>query len=572
MRNVIIIGGVAAGCKAAARLSRLCPDYQITIIEKSEFISFSSCGLPFYASGDLNDLSDLNKTSYGIVRDSKYFQEVKGVRALIETEVLKLDIEKKKVNCKNFQTGDVFELQYDYLILSTGSEAVKPKFAYPLTPLISSFHTPADAKYFRQLAQKGKIRKAVIVGGGFVGCEMIEALTSLWEIETVMIEKEKTILSSILDPEISSFVESCIKHDNIHLMLGNSVNKIDVDESGLPVVYLDNGQIISSDFVLYNLGVMPNSSLAKEAGIKVGKCGGIIVDEQMRTSAPNIWAAGDCVEIKNFVKDKPDYFSLGSLSNRMGRAAADSIAGTSSNNNHTSFKGSAGTVSLKMFDDIICASGLTEQKAASLGYKTGSVIGCWYDRPDYHPDSKNILGKLVYEKLGMKLLGLQLVSEGEVTRYIDLFSEMLSQNKSVEDLLNTEHAYTPAHSNPVSPLNYLGYMAINQEEDGVRCFCPLKIPEFSGTFIDVRELSETDSSGNKFPGYKYPDRTIQAPLSNLRMNLRNFNIEQPLMFICEKGVRSYEAARIFKNHGYKNISYLGGGSLLYNNLKTQEAL
>ncbi len=566
MRNVIIIGGMAAGCKAAARLNRLCPDYQVTIIEKSGFISFSSCGLPLFASGDLNDLSDLTKTSYGLLRDTKFFQDVKGVNVLIETEVPRIDTEKKTVYCKKLKTGEEFELNYDYLILSTGSKAVNPKFPFPSSPLVSSFHSPEDSKFFRQAAQKGKIKKAVIIGGGFIGCEMVEALTSLWGIETILVEKENSILSAILDPEISGFVESCIRHDNIQLMVGTSVSKIEIDEKGFPLLSLDNGQKISSDFVFYNLGVMPNAKLAKESNIKVGSFGGIVVDDQMRTSEPNIWAAGDCVEIKNLVTSKPDYFSFGSLSNRMGRTAADSIASNSSNNGYTIFKGSVGTVSLKLFENIICASGLTEKKAVALGYQTGSVIGCWYDRPDYHPDSKNILGKLVYELSGMKLLGLQLVGEGEVTRYIDVFSELLAENKKVEDLLNLEHAYTPAHSNPISPLNYLGYMAINQEKEGLKCISPLKVDSFEGTFIDVRELSEIDSSVAISLGDKNSNKIVQIPLSILRMNLGNFDIDQPIMFVCEKGVRAYESVRIFKNHGYKNIAYLGGGNLLYSKI------
>ena len=563
MQNVIIIGGMAAGCKAAARLSRLCPDYQITIIEKSEFISFSSCGLPLFASGDINDLAELNKTSYGVLRDAKFFQDVKGIRVLIETEVSKLDIERKKVCCKNLHTGEEFYLPYDYLILSTGSEAIKPKFPYPLSPLVSSFHSPADSKYFRQLAQKGKIKKAVIIGGGFVGCEMIEALSSLWEIETILIEKERSLLSSILDPEISGYIESCIKRDDVNLMLSTTVRKIEMYENGLPVVFLDNDHKVSTDFVFYSLGVRPNSKLANSSNIKTGSSGGIVVDEQMKTNVPNIWAAGDCVEIRNLISGKADYFSFGSLSNRMGRTAADSIAGVSSNNKLANFKSSVGTVSLKLFDNIICASGLTEEKATSLGYNPCSVIGCWYDRPDYHPESKNILGKLVYEKPGMKLLGLQLVGEGEITRYIDVFSELLAQNKIVNDLMNVEHAYTPAHSNPISPLNYLGYMAISQENEGVKCCSPLKLSSFEGIIIDVRELSEVETDGSASIMNRFSGKIFQIPLSCLRLKLNNFNIEQPIMFVCEKGVRAYEAARIFINHGYKNISYLGGGNLLY---------
>jgi len=562
--NVIVIGGMAAGCKAAARLSRLSVNYQITLIEKSPFVSFSSCGLPLFAAGEVNDLFDLDKTSYGIVRDEKFFHDVKNVNILLETEAEEINVENHKVKCKNINKNEKFELPYDYLILATGAEAVKPSFPYPSSPLVSSFHSPKDSKYFRQVAQKGEIENAIIIGGGFIGCEMLEAMSSLWGIKTTLIEKEKSLLSAILDPEISSFVESSIPSDKIQLLLSTSVKKIECKENGMPIIFLNDGQEIVSDYVFYCLGVKPNTKLAEKSNVRIGPTGGILVDEQMKTNVPNVWAAGDCVEIKNLVTDKPDYYSFGSLSNRMGRVAADSIAAVSSQRVSTSskeggsiFKGAVGTVSLKLFDNIICAAGLSETRAQKLGYQTGSVIGGWYDRPDYYPEVKNLFGKLVYEKPGLKLLGLQLVGEGEVTRYVDVFSELLSQNKKVDDLLNIEHGYTPAHSSPISPLNYLGYMAINQEKDGIKNYSPLMLSSFNGTYIDVRESSEVSS----FP---FPFNSISIPLGDIRLRIGDFDIDQPIMFVCEKGARAYEAARMFVNYGYKNVAYLGGGNLFYN--------
>ena len=560
MFNAIIIGGMAAGCKAAVRLSRLSSFFNITVIEKGSFISFSSCGLPLYAAGEIDDLSDLYKTSYGAVRDVKYFREVKGVRVLVNTEVLKIDTNRNEVDCININSHDKFNLPYDYLIIATGAESVKPSFPYPSSPLISSFHSPSDSKYFRNAVQKGEIKKATIIGGGFIGCEMIEALSALWGIETTLIEKEKHLLTTVLDPEISSYVENSIKSDKVSLILNSAVTKIELDENGSPVVYLEDRRKIFSDYVFYCLGVKPNTGLAQRAKIKVGEHGGIIVNDEMETNIANIWAAGDCVEIKNLVTDKPDYFSFGSLSNRMGRSAADSIACLTSRGCKAYFKGAVGTLSLKVFDNIICAAGLSENKAQSLGFNTGSVIGSWYDRPDYHPDAKDIIGKLVYERPGMKLLGLQLVGEGEVTRYIDVFSELLAGNKRVEDMLNIEHGYTPAHSSPISPLNYLGYMAISQEKAGIKNFNPLHISSFNGVFIDVREPSEREST-------PFVERAIQIPLSELRIILNSLNLEEPILFVCERGTRSYEAARIFANHGYKNVAYLGGGNLVCGKLK-----
>ncbi len=550
MYNVIIIGGMAAGCKAAARLNRICSNYHITIIEKKPCLSVSSCGLPYYAGGDIDDFSELIKTSYGAIRDEKYFRDVKGVDVLINTFASEINTRKKEVICCNFK-DETITLKYDSLIIATGSTPKEPAFEYPISPAISFFHSPLDSKNFREAVQNGKVDKAVIVGGGFIGCEMMEALTSLWGIETVLIEKEKSLLPGCLDSEISYFLESCIKSDKIKLMLSTSVNKIETNGNNKPVIFLDNNSKINSDYVFFCLGVKPNTKLVLKLNIKTGNHSGIIVDDQMRTNHPDIWAAGDCVEVRNLVTNKPEYFSFGSLANRMGRIAAESVAGKSA-----SFKGAAGTFSLKLFDNIIGATGLTEDKARISGFKTGSVIGCWPDRPDYYPEMKNIFGKLVYEKRSLQLLGLQMVGEGEITRYIDVFSELLSRKGTIENLLDLEHGYTPAHSSPISPLNNLGYMAVNQECEGIKNFNPLLLSTYKGSFIDIREPYEIELN-------PFPQKCIRIPLSEIRLRLDEIKLKQPIMFVCEKGPRSYEAARIFMNHGFKNISYLGGGNLLY---------
>lgn len=551
MFKIIIIGGMAAGCKAAARLSRLSSDYQITIIERKPFISFGNCGLPMYAAGEIDDLMELAKTGYGVIRDEKYFYNVKGVKVLTNTEVEVINTSKCDVQYIDRKKNETGILQYNALIIATGSKAVQPEFPYKSSPYISSFHSPLDAKNFKEAAQKGKVGKAVIIGGGFIGCELSEALTSLWGIKTTLIEKEESLLLKSFDPEISLIIENAIRSKDINVMLSTEVEKIELDEKGLPVVILKDRTQIMSDYVFYNLGIKPESSLAEKTGIRIGNLGGIVVDDNMKTNIPNIWAAGDCVEVKNLVTGQPDYFSLGSLSNRMGRVAADSIA-----DKNSSFKGAVGTISLKLFNLIITASGLNEKSAKEYGYNVGSVIGAWSDRPDYHPDVKTLFGKLVYEKPGLKLLGLQLIGEGEVTRYIDVFSELLANSKSAYDLLNLEHSYTPAHSTPISPINHLGSMVINQEKDGIRNINPNLISSFNGIYIDLRESSEVEAS-------VFFKKAIHTPLSDIRANRNKFQLDQPIMFVCEKGLRAYEAARLFMNHGYKNISYLGGGNAFY---------
>lgn len=546
---------MAAGCKAAARLSRLSSDFQISIIERGPIISLSRCGLPLFASGELDSISDLHETSYGVVRDEEYFREVKRVRVLTKTEVQEINPRRNEARCRHIDTGETFVVSYDALILATGAEPVKPRFCLPQSPAVSTFHSASDAEAFRKAAQKGKISNAVIIGGGFVGCELMEALSSLWGIEAVLIEKEATLLSSLLDPELSLYIQSRLPSKGIRLLLSTAVENVRISGEGLPAVSLENGQRILSDHVFCCLGVRPNAELARESGIITGEHGGIIVDKEMRTNMRNVWAAGDCVEVRNLVTDRPDLFPFASLSNRMGRVTADSIAGR-----HASFDGAVGTVSLKLFNNIVCAAGLTESLARKLGYDTGTVIGCWPDKADYHPESKPIVGKLVYEKPGLRLLGLQLVGEGEVSRYADVFSLMLSERKSIEDLIDLEHGHAPAHSSAISPLNYLGFMACNQESDGLKNVSPLSVPSFEGILIDVREVSEVDSS-------QFPLKSIHIPLSTLRQRIDSFDPDRSVMFFCEKGPRGYEAARLFAQRGHNNACYLGGGNFLYTEMQ-----
>jgi NADPH-dependent 2,4-dienoyl-CoA reductase/sulfur reductase-like enzyme/rhodanese-related sulfurtransferase len=551
--NVIIIGGMAAGCKAASRLNRLCSNYHITILEKKPFISVSNCGLPLHAAGDLDDFLDLAKTPYGVVRDEKFFHDVKGIEVLTNTEVKKINEKNNEVVCFSIEKNETFTLKYDALILATGSEPKIPDFSYPSSSSISFFHSPLDSRNFREAVQKGKVNKAVIIGGSSTGCELIEALTSLWGIDVTLIENGKTILSEFLDSEISLYLESCIE-DKARLMLSSSINKIEIDDEGKPVIFLNDNQKITTDYVFLCPEVKPDTNLAVKSNLKTGKSGGILVDDQMRTNLPNVWAAGDCVEIKNLVSVDLDYFPSGSLANKMGRVAADSVAGMP-----VSFKGSVGTFSLKVFDNVIGAAGLTEKKARKFGFNTSSVISCCSDKPEYHPEAKKLFGKLIYEKQSLKLLGLQLIGEGEVSRCIDVFSELLRQRKTVTDLIDLEHCHTPAHSAPISPLNFLGYMAFNQEIDGVRNFNPLLVSTFNGKIIDVRESNEVGTA-------PFPKKSIHIPLEELRLKLNDFDLTESILFICGMGSRGYEAARFFHNSGYKNVTYLGGGNLLYSRI------
>jgi NADPH-dependent 2,4-dienoyl-CoA reductase/sulfur reductase-like enzyme/rhodanese-related sulfurtransferase len=549
--NVIIIGGMAAGCKAAARLRRLSPDYKIFIIEQKPFLSFCNCGLPLYASGEVDDLYNLEKTPYGVIRNEKYFEEVKGIKIFLNTRAKEINKKEKEIVCYNSSNNETFALCYDKLLIATGSEPLTPQFPFPSSPLISSAYSLVDFEYFRKAAQKGEIEKAVIIGGGPEGCAMIEALNSLWGINVTLIETDKSLLKELIDFEISCYFQNSLPPDKVNFILEKTVTNIELDDNNKPVVSLDDGQKIETDYVFYCLGAVPNTKLAEISGLKIGEAGGIFVDSQMRTSHPNIWAAGDCVEIKNLTTNKKGYAFVGHLANKLGRIAADSMGGRESK-----FNGFTDAYSLTVFNNKIFAAGLTEKIAMDSGFGVATVIGSFPDRAEYDSEVKTLVAKLVYEKPSMKLLGLQIAGEGEGKSFIDVFLVLLSQEKTIYDLIQVGQSCDTSHSLPLSLLNSIGFMAVNQEEDGIKNISPFQASSFRGTFIDLRERNEVDLT-------PFPENSTHIPLAELNKKIKDFNLDQHLMFVCGKGPRGYEAARLFKNRGFKNVSYLGAGSFLY---------
>ncbi|MBI5324554.1 MAG: FAD-dependent oxidoreductase [Ignavibacteriae bacterium] len=545
-QNIVIIGGMATGCKTAARLKRINTEFDITVIEKKPFVSYGTCGMPYFASGEVDGFFDLAKTSWGRIRDVEYFKKAKDINVLIETQVENIDYKTNSIDCLNIKDGDRFSLPFDKLVICTGAKAKEPPFPVPESDKISTFHNPLDAKKFRELAQSGKISKAVIIGAGFIGCELAESLVNLWGIETHLVELENRLLPTALDKEMSLFLEKTFSNKGINLHLSSKVEKVNLNGSGNPVVHLFNGGKIDSDYVFLCVGIKPEVELARLLGINIGKKGGILVDSQMRTNLKNVWAGGDCVEVNSLITGKPGLFPFGSLANRQGRVIADSISGLNSE-----FKGAVGNISLKVFGLIVASCGLSEDGAIEQGYEVGAVWGSWHDRPDYHPDSKSLFGKILYEKSNLKLLGLQLAGRGEVTRYIDIFANMISNRATVYDLLDFEHAYTPPHSSPLNPLNSLGAMAISQEE-GVCAMNPLLLEKFDGNILDIREQ-------NEIVDIKLGKAAMEFPIMEYRYNLDKFDKDELLLIVCQKGPRSYEAARTFINAGSSNVMYLGGG-------------
>jgi NADPH-dependent 2,4-dienoyl-CoA reductase/sulfur reductase-like enzyme/rhodanese-related sulfurtransferase len=553
--NFVIIGGVACGPKTAAVLARRLPNAKITLFEKGQTISYASCGLPYFASGDIDDFSQLNKTSYGVTRDAEFFRCSKGFDAVTNAEAIRIDRHRKSITVRMTKGGQEFEHGYDKLILATGGTPQKPPFAVAESPLIRSFTRPGDALYFRSIAQQGKIGRAVIIGGGMIGCELAEAMRGLWGIETTLVEKENQLLPYALDSEMAAIAQREMGRNGVDVMTGIGVVQVDIGKDGKPIVRLESGEMLSSDIVFLCLGVSPNVSLARECGLAIGETGSIEVDSFMRTSDPDIFAGGDCVESVHQITKRKIYLPMGSIANRHGRAIAENLAG-----NPAEFPGVLGSFLLKAFDINVGSVGLSERAAKENGLEPKSVWGTFADKPDYYPESKVMTIKMTYYQRNDNLipLGIQALGKGDVSRTIDVSSVFLQKESTVRDLFDYEHGYAPPYSEALDPLHYLAGIAIAQSM-GLTVLSPdieAISADNSRIWLDVREIEEAESE--KWPLPKSGE-LINIPLGDLVNCLNKLDRSRNIIVICKRGPRAYQASIILKKAGFEKVSMVGGG-------------
>ncbi|MEE9442321.1 MAG: FAD-dependent oxidoreductase [candidate division Zixibacteria bacterium] len=551
--DVIIVGGVAAGPKTAATLARRDKNLSITLYQKEEVLSYGSCGLPYFASGDIDNFQQLVSTSYGVIRSPEFFKNSKGFEAIAGAEVIKINKDEKTVAVKILESGEEFEHEYKYLVLATGSTPTPPPFPVATSDRISSFTRPGDAIAFRKMAQAGQVGKAIIVGGGFIGCELAETCGGLWGIETVLIEKENQILPFALDYEMAVIAQRELARQNIEILNGAMVDKVDLDNDGNPVVFVSGKDGILCDYLFLCLGVRPIVSLASECGLEIGETGGIKVDDYLRTSDANIYAGGDCVESINQITGRPFYIAMGSLANRHGRVIAENIAG-----NQMTYPGSLGTFLIKLFDCNVGSCGITRQVAENCGLNADYVLGTFPDKPDYYPEGKTFRAKMVYEPGSHRVLGLQAVGHGDICRRVDSMSALLQHNATLESVLDFEHGYAPPYSEALDPLHHLAAMAL-AKINGISFVSPVDLSETSSDnriWLDVREPSEIESEPWEYAG---ENAYLNIPLDDLRNRLDELDKNRKIVIVCKRGPRSYQAAVILKQAGFKSVNIISGG-------------
>jgi NADPH-dependent 2,4-dienoyl-CoA reductase/sulfur reductase-like enzyme/rhodanese-related sulfurtransferase len=538
-RRIVIVGGSAAGLRCASRLARLRPEWQITVVEQRELFSVAACGLPYVLSGDIGASASLQTTSDGALRDTGYFAAVKGVTVLAGRRASAVDTGAHRLTCEG-PAGAREDLEWDDLVLATGARARRLP-DQPRHPRVRSFHAPEDLAPLHTALGRGEISRVVIAGAGLVGCELAEAFRALWGVEVTLLEATCSPLSGILDPEIGAVVAATLRRNGVDLRTDAAVDAIAVESDRTDVTA--GGDHFAADVVLVAVGVEPEVDLARSAGVTLGETGAIAVDERLATSVPNVWSAGDCVEVRRIPGGEPAHLPFGSLANRQGRTLANILAGREDR-----FPGAVGAAAVKVFDLNVAATGLTRTAANACGKKARSAWVTAHDRAHYWPEAREIVIHLVYEAGSGRVLGVQAVGEGEVTKQVDVASQLIARGADLGEFANLEQAYAPPFAPAIDPLALAAFAAENQT-DGIEARGPGEGTE-GLRVLDVRHEGE-----RKERPLSVPSR--ETALEELRAALP-LPEEGPWLVVCERGARSAEAVRLLRASGGSG-RYLAGG-------------
>ncbi len=559
-KNIVIIGGVALGSKAACRFKRLEPEANVILVDQDEIISYGGCGIPFYVSGDVSDISELRTTSFHMVRDEKFFRDVKGFEVRTATRAVKVDREKKTVLVE-YKDGTTEELPYDKLVFGTGS---RPRNLGIKGQELGNIHAVAnlhDAEKIKSLIVKGEVENAVIVGAGFIGLEMAEALTDMWGIETKVVEFCDQIMPGFVSKGLAEMATHHMTGQGVEFFLSESVQEFTGEDGVVKEVRTDK-RTLEADLVIMAVGIQPRSELAKDAGLEVGPMGGIVVNERMETSDPDIYAGGDCAEVLHLITGKTAFFPLGSLANREGRVIGTNMAG-----GNATLEGAVGSFVVRLFESSLAGGGLTLERARKEGYDAVSVQMCQLDRAHFYPEKDLMFLELVVEQGTRRVLGIQgFGSSGDaMVGRINSVAGMLKFKPTVDDISNLELAYSPPFASAMDVVNALGNVAdnfLNQLFEGIDAE---KFQEYwkdkanEGLFfLDCRALPDAKPFMEK-----YPEHWHSIPQDELKRRIDEVPRDKKIVLICNTGVRSFEAQLNLRELGIgDNVSVQGGMALV----------
>lgn len=552
--NVVIIGGVAAGLKTAAKLRRCNKDAKITVIEKGEIISYGACGMPYYVAGEVEKIESLMSTPNGSLRNPGFFKNVKDVDVWTKTVVTKIDRNKKEVLVQDLTTQEEKSVPYDKLVIATGASPIKPPLPGSDLPGVQSLWHPDDAVAVKKALELGKIKNAVIVGAGLVGMEMAEAFRA-WKANVTVIEMKDHVFPAFLDEEMAAPVEKYLRSQGVELLLGEKVLEF-VGTDRVEQVKTDK-RVIDADVVILSIGVKPNVMLARQAGLEMGETGAIAVNEFMQTSDPDIYAGGDCAETTNMVTGKKVFAPMGSTANKQGRVIGENLCG-----GQVKFKGVLNIVIVKVMDLSVGKTGLSEREAKALGYEYVTAMVANPDRPHYMKAAKPISVKLIVEAKTHKLLGVQSFGMGNVDKALSVASAVLTLGGTFEDLADIDLPYAPPFSSPIDNVAVAAHAVLNKLSGQLKSITSLeakeKMNQQDTVFLDVRAQEEC------FEVHLKDCCNIEyIPLGQLRKRVSELDSEKEIIAFCKISLRGYEASLILKGEGFENVKVMEGGIMAW---------
>lgn len=538
--KVVIVGGVAGGATAAARIRRLDEQAEIIVFERSGYISYANCGLPYYIGDTITDPEALT-----LQTPESFFSRFR-ITMKVRHEVTAIHTERSTVSVKNLETGAEFEESYDKLLLSPGARPSLPPVPGTDIDRLFTLRTVEDTFRIKDYVNKKNPRSVILAGGGFISLELAENLRHLG-MEVTIIQRPKQLMNPF-DSDMASFIHNEMRSHGINLLLGHTVEGFEETENGMRVLLKEESPLYA-DMAVLAIGVSPDTRLAEMAGLKLGIKNSIIVNERMETSVPNIFAVGDAVQVKHFVSGEDSLISLAGPANKQGRIAADNICGKDSR-----YSGSQGSSIIKVFDMTAAVTGLNERNAEKAGLSVDKVILSPMSHAGYYPGGKVMTMKVVFEKETYRLLGAQIVGYEGVDKRIDVLATAIRAGMKATDLKELDLAYAPPYSSAKDPVNLAGFMIENISDGTLKQFHIEDVKNLphdgSVTLLDTRTPGEYQRG--------HVDGFVNIPVDNLRERLDEIPKEKPVYVMCQSGLRSYIATRILEGNGYTAYNFSGG--------------
>ena len=538
--KVVIIGGVAGGATAAARIRRLDENAQIIVFERSGYISYANCGLPYYIGGVIQDKNDLT------LQTPESFWRRFRVDMRVKHEVIAIRPEEKTVQVRNLNTGDVFEESYDKLIISTGAKPTQPRLPGVGLEKLFTLRTVEDTFKIKEYIDKNNPKSVVLAGGGFIGLELAENLRELG-MDVTIVQRPKQLMNPF-DADLAAFIHAEMRKHGVKLALGHTVEGFEENDGGVDVLLKDE-QPLHADMVVLAIGVTPDSALVKEAGLELGIKGSIVVNDRMETSEKDIYAVGDAVQVKHYVTGEDALISLAGPANKQGRIVADNVCGGDSR-----YLGSQGSSVIKVFDMTAATTGINETNAKKAGLDVEKVILSPMSHAGYYPGGKVMTMKVVFEKITYRLLGAQIVGYEGVDKRIDVLATAIHVGMKATQLKDLDLAYAPPYSSAKDPVNMAGFMIDNISKGVLKQWFLEDVDKLprdgSAVLLDTRTVGEYSRG--------HIDGFINIPVDELRERLDEVEKGKPVYVICQSGLRSYIATRILAENGYECYNFAGG--------------